>query len=169
MISPGPERRVRSWVVVCVRTHYTIIFFYNIELLLCLAFGNATPTSSMAASFLAVPSPSFSNHRYPFFPTFLVCLLINIRLLFHLFNVFLSCYYLNYDILVLFYPVVYLSKVIICYSLIPPFFSIYLLYFIQFKFLEFFICWFLVLKNKFVKRSCNFIEMNCKQAIWSVC
>ncbi|GAY57200.1 hypothetical protein CUMW_177590 [Citrus unshiu] len=32
-------------------------------LLLCLAFGNATPTSSMAASFLAVPSPSFSNHR----------------------------------------------------------------------------------------------------------
>lgn len=82
-----------------------------------------------------LPSLRFPLHHSPttgtlFFPTFLVCLLINIRLLFHLFNVFLSCYYLNYDILVLFYPVIYLSKVIICYSLILPlFFYLFIIFY----------------------------------------
>lgn len=127
---PRP-RKESSFMTSCVYgliiqlSSFTILSFFS-------AWHLATRLQppSMAASFLAVPSPSFSNHRYPFFPTFLVCLLINIRLLFHLFNVFLSCYYLNYDILVLFYPVIYLSKVIICYSLILPlFFYLFIIFY----------------------------------------
>lgn len=139
-VKPRP-RKESSFMTSCVYgliiqlSSFTILSFFS-------AWHLATRLQPLQWQ---LPSLLFPLHHSAttgnlFFLLFLVCLLINIRLLFHLFNVFLSCYYLNYDILVLFYPVIYLSKVIICYSLILPFFSIYLLYFIQFKFLEFFIC-----------------------------